>query len=117
VARLLAGGAAVDQARDEGATTLFMAAQYGHDAVVARLLAAGAGAGAALTGDGVSALMVAGHFGHARCVRLLLDGGADAAVTATGANGVLGSQAGDDALAVARRAGHAEIEALLRASK
>ena len=88
----------------------------GHDVVAWRLLAAIAVAGAALTGDGVSALMVAAHFGHARCARLLLDGGAGAAATATGANGVLGSQAGDDALAVARRAGHAEIEALLRAS-
>ena len=87
----------------------------GHDVVAWRLLAASAVAGAALTGDGVSALMVAAHFGHARCARLLLDGGAGAAATATGANGVLGSQAGDDALAVARRAGHAEIEALLRA--
>ena len=85
----------------------------GHDAVVARLLAAGACAGAALTGDGVPALLVAAHFGHARIARLLLDGGADAAATATGAYDVIGSQAGDDALAVARRAGHAEIEALL----
>ena len=69
----------------------------GHDVVAWRLLAASAVAGAALTGDGVSALMVAAHFGHARCARLLLDGGAGAAATATGANGVLGSQAGDDA--------------------
>ena len=58
----------------------------------------------------------AAHFGHACCARLLLDGGAGAAATATGANDVIGSQAGDDALAVAPGGGHAdeiEIEALL----
>ena len=45
---------------------------------------------------------------------MLLAAGANAAVLATAANGVLGSQAGDSALDIARRAGHGAIEVMLR---
>jgi ankyrin repeat protein len=113
---LVGGGAAVDQATSDGRTPLFMAAKNGFHDIVQVLLDQGAGVNPTITADGVTALMAAVHFGHARCVRLLLAAGTDAGAAMTAANDVPGSQVGDRALDIARRAGHGTIEAMLRAA-
>jgi len=78
VLRLLAAGAAVNQATTtDGATPVFIAAYCGHAEVVSLLLGAGANVNHAKTDDGATPLYVAAEKGHTELVSLLLGGGAD----------------------------------------
>ena len=71
VARLLAAGADVDRANNNGTTPLHCASRNGHDAVVAALLTAGADANAEIT-DGRTPLHWASLKGHGAVVARLL---------------------------------------------
>jgi len=75
---LLRAGAAVDKAANDGRTSLLMAAQWGHDAVVAAIVAVGADVDLPMKGDGRTALIMAATFGREATVRVLLEAGADA---------------------------------------
>ena len=71
--RLLAAGAAVDQAESEhGWTPLYIAADQGHEAVVGRLLAAGAAVDRA-DSNGDTPLSVANEKGHTAIAAMLRD--------------------------------------------
>ena len=70
-------GADVDRAKDNGVTPLLMAAQKGHDAVVAQLVKAGAVANRA-NKDGATPLFMAAQKGHEVVVAQLVEAGADA---------------------------------------
>ena len=74
-----AAGAAVDLVMDGGATSLFKAAQNGHDAVVARLLAVGTAVDKVNYNGASTPLGMASMNGHAAVVELLLAAGADVA--------------------------------------
>ncbi len=70
VRELLARGAAVNTADNDGATPLYIASQKGHLEVVRELLARGANPGLA-TNRGSTALSIATAKGHAAIVQLL----------------------------------------------
>ena len=79
---MLAAGADVNQAKTDGATPLFIAAQNGHAEVVAQLLAAGADVNKAPTSGFYSeatALYIAAQYGHTEVVEQLIAHGADEA--------------------------------------
>ncbi|EOD31535.1 hypothetical protein EMIHUDRAFT_364913, partial [Emiliania huxleyi CCMP1516] len=76
IARLLReAGAAVNQARNNGATPLFMACNKGHLEIARLLLEAGAAVSQAEQ-NGVTPLYIASQEGHIECVRLLRDASA-----------------------------------------
>ena len=103
VARLLAGGAAVNLAVEGGGTALHVAAQNGHTEVVAWLLAGNAEVDALMEG-GITALFLAAQSGHIDViVRLLAQG---ASVNIAAGNGAT-------ALHYAALHGHAESVARL----
>jgi alpha-tubulin suppressor-like RCC1 family protein len=68
-------GAAVDQAYNDGKTPLWMAARYGHEAVVGQLLEAGAAVDQA-DNDGTTPLYIAARHGHDAVVAMLREAGA-----------------------------------------
>lgn len=104
--QLALNGAEVD-ARLNGFTALQAAAMHGREAVVQRLIAAGANVNAVNAGDGLTALLLAASFGHGAIVDRLLAAGAD--VNAA-------DEDGDSALIVAAKQGHEAVVArLLRA--
>ena len=72
---LLAAGAAVNQAEDDGASPLFITCYFGHTEIVAALLGAGVAVDQA-TNDGASPLFVACQHGHKKIAAALLDAGA-----------------------------------------
>ncbi|MGD0201363.1 MAG: ankyrin repeat domain-containing protein, partial [Bryobacteraceae bacterium] len=72
VKALLAAGSDVNAKRDDGATALMLASQYGRQEVVRALLDAQADVNAK-RGDGATALMVASQYGRQEVVRALLD--------------------------------------------
>ena len=74
---LLAKGARVDQATNDGDTDLITSCMNGHQEVAKLLLANGAWADQAKN-DGVPPLIMSSHNGHLRIVRLLDEHGADA---------------------------------------
>ena len=65
----------MNKAADDGWTSLFSAAQRGHEAVVRELLEAGAYVNKA-TNLGITPLVFAEHNGHRAIARLLTDAGA-----------------------------------------
>ena len=67
----MAQGAEPDSRRTDGATPLWIAAQMGHDHIVAQLLKSGARVDAARH-DGATALFKAAHKGHSAVVGELL---------------------------------------------
>ena len=84
-----------------------MAAQNGHEAVVARLLAPGVvtDPNKARTTDGCTPLWMAAQKGHEAVAKLLLDGGADRTVV---------TKRGTSAAEIAARKGHAALAELLK---
>jgi hypothetical protein len=74
VGLLLAKGAAVDQASNDGFTPLAIAAEDGHERCVELLLAKGAAVNQA-TNYGQTPLFMATLNGHEKCVQLLLRAG------------------------------------------
>ena len=89
VARLIAAGAAVDtatmgkepsgwNAAPARATPLLAAAEKGHEAVMTRLIAAGADVNKAWTNDGATPLYMAAWRGHDAVVARLIAAGAGA---------------------------------------
>ena len=105
VSALLDAGADPDARTDLGLTPLFLAAENAGSEVVAQLLAAGAGAGAALPAQGETVLMRAAHSGSAAVVRQLLAAGADVNART--------SQSGQTALMWAISENHVEVAGLL----
>jgi len=63
---------AVNMARDNGATPLFVAAQNGHETMVRALIEMGADVNKAMD-DGVPPLLIAAYNGHEAVVRALID--------------------------------------------
>ena len=76
VRALLAAGAGVNAADDDGNTMLIFASYNGHVEVARALLAAGTGVDAA-NNDDDTALFTASYRGHVEVVRVLLAAGAD----------------------------------------
>jgi len=132
VTRLLDAGASPRHADNGGTTPLSAACYFGKEAVVEVLLDRGAEVRAAVAGDGASALDAAIWSGNARIVKRLIEKGADAAgerretpplvrAAYTGRVEILGALLERRpsvavirrALEAARRARHAEAEALL----
>ena len=74
---LLAAGANKNAAQKGGATPIYAAAQEGHAAIVAALLAAGAEFRRGTIGDGATPLFVAAQRGHEAVVSVLLRSGTD----------------------------------------
>ena len=100
---LLSKGAAVNQARDDGATPLYMAAQGGHRAIVELLLSKGGGVNLA-EADGGTPLYISAQIGQLVIVELLLSMGADINLaTASGATPIF----------VAAQQGHLRIVEIL----
>jgi hypothetical protein len=138
VERLLAAGAAVNHADDNGWTALYLASWHGHPAIVALLLARGVDVNQAVY-DGDTALMSASDGGHAAVVEMLLAAGAavnearngsrtalmaaswkgHAAIVemllAAGADVNHARNDGETALTWAEQRNHPEVAALLRA--
>lgn len=105
---LLAVGADPNARNKLGRTALMFASGYGQDAIVERLLAVGANVN--LVPDdhsGWTALIAAASAGHAGTVEVLLRAGADPTIQ---------SKAGETALDIARKQGHAEVARLLQAA-
>jgi ankyrin repeat protein len=69
-------GADVNKARNNGATPLLMAAQFGNETLVRALIKAGADVNRA-SNEGVTPLFVAAGFDHETVVRVLIELGAD----------------------------------------
>jgi hypothetical protein len=99
VRELLARGAAVDAALNDGRTLLLIASEAGHLEVVRELLARGAAVDAARD-DGATPLLVASQKGHLEVVRELLSRGAAVNAAAYG---------GFTPLYVASVCGHLEV--------
>ena len=103
---LLAQGADVNLARDDGSTPLLAACSKGHDACVAALIAAGADVNRSKA-NGTSPLTSAAQHGHFNVVRHLVAAGADVDQTALG---------GFSALYKAAQQGHVPTAAALLAA-
>jgi len=73
---LLKAGAGVNHAKNDGATSLFAAAQDGHSDVVFKLLAAGAKVNLAMH-DGATPVYIAAMGGHAKALKALVKAGAN----------------------------------------
>ena len=102
---LIKAGANLKAATRLGVTPLFIAVQSGTPAMVERLLAAGADAGAPFLSNGETPLMVAARSGSLETVRRLLD--ANAAIDAKD------TLRGTTALSWAAEENHAEVVSLL----
>jgi ankyrin repeat protein len=107
-AALIAAGAKVNQAMDDGSTPLRMACQKGHTEIAAALLAAGAKVNQAAD-DGSTPLFIACQEGHTEVVAALIAAGAKV------------NQAADDGasptpLFMACQEGHTEVVAALLAA-
>ena len=100
--QLALNGAEVD-ARLNGFTALQAAAMHGREAVVQRLIAAGANVNAVNAGDGLTALLLAASFGHGAIVDRLLAAGADVNAVLEDGISVLMSAAEEGYLAVVNR--------------
>lgn len=103
VARLLAGGAAVDLAVEGGGTALHVAAQNGHTEAVAWLLAGGAHVDVVME-NGITPLFLAAQSGHVDVIVRLL---------AQGASVNLAASSGATPLHYAALHGHTETVARL----
>ena len=99
---LLARGADIDKAKNEGAAPLYVAKQEGHVDVVSVLLEQGADINKG-TNEGATPLYMASQEGHVDVVRVLLEQGAD--ITKTWNN--------KTPLQIARQMNHPEIITLL----
>ncbi len=106
VAALLAAGADVNQANEEGATPLFIASANGHAEVVTKLLAANASVDRA-ENNGVTPLYIACEQGHAEIVTKLL--AANATVDQADNDGVT-------PLSTACERGHTEVVTIMLAA-
>ena len=100
------------QARNIGASPLFIAAQYGHTKAMELLVKAKAEVNKSMKGS-VTPLMAAAWQGHTDCVRYLLGAGADAAVEMTGDNELIGVGPGATALQIATKHSKEDCRALL----
>jgi ankyrin repeat protein len=88
---LLKAGAVVKAANRLNATPLYLAAESGNDAIVGKLLEAGADPNQTALSEGETPLMFAARSGNVEAVRLLLDKGAriDAAEKLSGTTALL----------------------------
>mmetsp|Transcript_56391 Transcript_56391/g.155722 ORF Transcript_56391/g.155722 Transcript_56391/m.155722 type:complete len:115 (-) Transcript_56391:244-588(-) len=109
---LVGAGASADQARDDGATLLFIAAQISQHEVVLALVGAGADLSICMAGNGWSPLFVAAWSGHAAVVAELLQHAPDRSAATTQDH--LKIPAGSTALSVAQLKGHQDVVELLR---
>ncbi|RLN73296.1 hypothetical protein BBJ28_00025952, partial [Nothophytophthora sp. Chile5] len=107
VRALLASGAAIELATDQGFTALMAASQDGHTDVVELLLANKASVDTQRP-NGATALLIACEFGQVGAVRALL---------ASGAAIELADDQGATALMAASRNGHTDVVELLLANK
>ena len=139
VAGLVAAGADINAAKENGATPLFIAAQRGHGEIVSGLVAARADINAA-TRRGWTPLFIAAHNGHGEIVSGLVAAGADvnaafqdgftplhitaqqghgeilSGLVAAGADVKAGRRDGETPLHIAAQQGHGEIVAGLVAA-
>ena len=135
--KLCSKGAAIDQAKDSGATPLFIACEEGHTEVVAMLCSEGAAIYQAAH-DGATPLFIACEEGHAEVVEKLcsegaaidqaMDDGATplyiacrrghlAAVCTLSSHGAQRLLSGEDEADVAAARGHTELAAWLTLSR
>ena len=111
---LLGAGAKVDQARNDGATPLFMAAQMGQEVVVRLLLDSGADANICMTeASRHSPLTIAAYMGHQAICELLLAHNADARHDVLPKDSEPFLTAGGSAADLARERGHGLIASML----
>ena len=103
---LLGFSASVDQANSSGVTSLYIASQGGHSAVVVQLLAAEASVNLALS-DGCTPLYVAAQEGHSKVIQQLL---------AVHASVDLGTNSGVTSLIIASQQGHSAVVVQLLAA-
>jgi ankyrin repeat protein len=99
VKRLLASGASVDTANEQGATPLYIAACRGHAEVASTLIAAGANVKHACA-DGSTPLYSAAYLGHLEVVQILIAKGTKLDASASN---------GSTPLHVAAQEGHATV--------
>ena len=114
---LLGAGAKVDQARNDGVTPLFFAAQNGKEAAARLLLDSGADANICMTeASRHSPLTIAAYMGHQAICELLLAHNADARYAAGAEHSELFLTAGGSAAELARERGHGPLASFLRSS-
>ena len=110
-------GAKVNQAANDGATPLFIAAQKGKEAIQQLLLDSGADANICMTeASRHSPLTIAAYMGHQAICELLLAHNANARYTAGAKDSEPYLTAGGSAADLAQERGHGPLASILRSS-